>query len=212
MKDDFTDATDETDSPIDDMRLQALLAQARQLPKTIEPPASSWNEIRAAIDTTTTVGAIGSGSARARPNVVFWQRPAFLIAAGALLVAGTSAITTLVNSSRPDTPPSAVVASAPVVRQPSEGPATLAEFTVVENDYVRMANQLSKVLQSDESNLAPETIAKLNESLRIIDAAIQEARGALAADPANSAIVESLSGTYEQKLDLLRRMTEMARS
>ena len=75
-----------------------------------------------------------------------------------------------------------------------------------------MASQLSSALQSGDSQLAPETIAKLNESLRVIDAAILEARSALAADPANSAIVELLSGSYEQKLDLLRRTTEMARS
>jgi hypothetical protein len=59
--------------------------------------------------------------------------------------------------------------------------------------------------------LAPETVAQLKASLRTIDEAILEGRGALARDPANKLLIEMLSASYRQKVDLLRRSTEMTR-
>ncbi len=208
MTDDMMDETDETEM-IDDARLRALLARVGELPRTIEPPAEAWAGIQRGI--VAPVTAARQPASPRRP-LAFWQQPVFLAAAAALLVVGSSALTVKFTGSgaadvrRP-------VAVGPAAERPrSGGPATLAEFTVIENDYIRMASQLSEAVQSDESPLAPETIAKLNESLRVIDMAILEARRALAGDPANKEIVDLLSGSYEQKLDLLRRTAEMARS
>lgn len=208
----MTDNTFETindDDAIDDARLRDLLARVADLPRGIEPPAGAWAAIRSAI------AAPARAHAPVRPVrriVAFWQQPAFLAAAAALLVIASSALTATMIGWRVNEGARPVAMPAPGARSRPVGAATLAEFTVVENDYIRMASQLSAVLQSADSRLAPETVAKLNESLRLIDAAIFEARRALAADPANGAIVELLSGSYEQKLDLLRRTTEMARS
>ncbi len=196
------------DDGIDDERLHALLARAAALPRNIDPPAEAWAGIRRAISNPVAAGRSGSS----RRPVAFWQRPVFLAAAATLLVLGSSAITTTLIGDRTTAAQRPVAMSTSSDRTPPTGPATLAEFTLVENDYIRTASQLSELLQSGESTLSPETVAKLNESLRVIDAAIFEARRALAADPANRAIVEMLSGSYEQKLDLLRRTTEMARS
>ena len=209
MTDDMMDGTNDAET-IDDARLRALLARVAELPRTIEPPADAWAGIRSAI---TAPVAAGMQAAAPRRPVAFWQQPVFLAAAAALLVIGSSASTArLIGRRAAADVPRPVAVSPPVERPRSGGPANLAEFTVIENDYIRMASQLSEAVQSDESRLAPETIAKLNESLRVIDAAILEARRALADDPANRAIVDLLSGSYEQKLDLLRRTTEMARS
>ena len=65
--------------------------------------------------------------------------------------------------------------------------------------------------RSPGRSLAPETVAQLKASLRTIDEAILEARNALARDPANKTLIEMLSGNYRQKVDLLRRTTEMTR-
>jgi len=195
-----------TEDNIDEESLRDLLARTSALPRTIEPPADAWTAIRASID---------KPEAQYAARKSFWRttnarnNPAFLAAAAVLLVAGSSAITAVVIGRQANRQPSPVAAS---VQPRAAGPGTLAEFTLVENGYIRTANQLAEVLRSEESKLSPETVTKLQESLRIIDAAILEARNALAADPANSAIVEMLSGSYEQKLDLLRRTTEMARS
>lgn len=210
MTDDMVDDMND-DDVVDDAQLRTLLARVAELPRSIEPPAGAWAEIRREITAPPLATARGEG-ASLRRSVMFWQQPMFLAAAAALLIIGSSATTAKIIGRSDAVTPRPVAVSQAVERSRSTGPATLAEFTVVENDYIRMASQLSEAVQSDESRLAPETIVKLNESLRVIDAAILEARRALAADPANRAIVEMLSGSYEQKLDLLRRTTEMARS
>ncbi len=90
-------------------------------------------------------------------------------------------------------------------------PATLAAFTIEENTYLRNVAVLQDILDQQEASLAPETVAQLKASLRTIDEAILEARNALARDPANKLLIEMLSSTYRQKVDLLRRTTEMTR-
>ena len=79
------------------------------------------------------------------------------------------------------------------------------------NNYLRTASILQELLDSQQGQLAPETIAQLKASLRTIDEAILEARNALARDPANRVLIEMLSASYRQKVDLLRRSTEMTR-
>jgi hypothetical protein len=90
-------------------------------------------------------------------------------------------------------------------------PATLAAFTIEENNYLRTAAILQDLLDQQEASLAPETVAQLKASLRTIDEAILEARSALARDPANKMLVEMLTSSYRQKVDLLRRTTELTR-
>ena len=218
-----------TDDILDETQLRDLLVQADQLPKDIKPPADAWSHIRAAIESDI--------SGRVPAVVVrFWQRPAFLAAAALLLVATSSALTAValrspdsgtsvattraqqqtpganMSTSSAEQTPGMPAGSADAARRQVTAPATLAEFTAVEKDYIVTADRLSQLLAAHEAQLAPATVATLKESLRIIDSAILEARRALAADPANSALVEMLSGSYEKKLDLLRRTTEMARS
>ena len=67
------------------------------------------------------------------------------------------------------------------------------------------------MLDQQEGSLSPETVVQLRASLHAIDDAIIEARNALARDPANKLLVEMLSSNYRQKVDLLRRTTELTR-
>jgi hypothetical protein len=110
-----------------------------------------------------------------------------------------------------ETPRVAQVRTGTTATESNSGPASLAQFTVVESDYLRAVNDLSATLESEQGSLSPETIAKLRESIKVIDAAILEARNALAADPANRTLIQMLANSYEQKVDLLKRTTEMAR-
>jgi hypothetical protein len=202
-----------TEDNIDEESLRDLQARAAKLPREIEPPADAWLAIKAEIERPR---EIARGS-RAPRIAATWQRPAFLAAAALLLVAGSSAVTAIALSRRNGDGAREIAsrkesAVEQAVAAPRGDPATLAEFTLVENDYISTANRLSALLDSDETQLSPETIAKLRESLRVIDAAILEARRALAADPANKQLIEMLSTSYSQKVDLLRRTTEMGRS
>jgi hypothetical protein len=187
----------EHEDNIDQSKLDELKARVAALPRNVEPPEDLWPSIRAGITAPRVV------------SIAWWQRPAILAAAGLLLVAGSSLATlTLMrrSDSRSENQRMAVQPAA------TGSDATLAQFTRTETDYIRTINQLSTVLEAQQSELAPGTIAKLRESLRVIDAAIVEARAALAADPSNKHLTEILSATYEQKVDLIRRTTEMAQS
>jgi hypothetical protein len=90
-------------------------------------------------------------------------------------------------------------------------PANLVAFTIEENNYLRTAAMLQDLLDQQQASFAPETVAQLKASLRTIDEAILEARNALARDPANKMLVDMLSANYRQKVDLLRRTTELTR-
>lgn len=208
-----------TDDTIDEAKLRDLMKEAEALPRSIDPPADAWVKIRARIES---AGGTGPGTGRGdevielQPKrlarIAFWQRPMFLAAAALLLVAGSSAVTAIALNRRGAT---TAVAPAPtrmaVGTDSNTGPASLAQFTVVESDYLRAVNDLSATLESQEDALSPETIATLRESIKVIDAAILEARNALAADPANRTLIQMLANSYEQKVDLLKRTTEMAR-
>jgi hypothetical protein len=200
-----------TDEQLDEDMLRDLQRRTAELPREIAPPEDAWDRIKAQIDMESKVSLMSPGS-RER---AFWQRPALLAAAALLLVAASSLVTALVigrrmvaNSGRADAGAEAPREEA-ISRSSSTGPATLAEFTAIENDYIGTANRLSAALENGETQLSPETIAKLRESLRVIDAAILEARRALAEDPSNKALIDMLSTSYSQKIDLLQRTTEM---
>lgn len=204
-----------TDDIIDEAKLRELMKEVEALPRSIDPPADAWAKIRAEIEATGGERH-GDDAIELQPKrsarIAFWQRPMFLAAAALLLVAGSSAVTAIALNRR----------GAPSIARPvptrmavgtdrNTGPASLAQFTVVESDYLRAVNDLSATLESEEDALSPETIAKLRESIKVIDAAILEARNALAADPANRTLIQMLANSYEQKVDLLKRTTEMAR-
>jgi anti-sigma-K factor RskA len=182
--------------------LKRILAQAADLPRSIDPPAEAWTNIRAVIERDKQAVAAHSSSA-----IHLWRRPYTLAAAAALLVIMSSAGTALYMSSRTSTGASAVASS------PAGGatPATLAAFTIEENTYLRNVAVLQDLLDQQEASLAPETVAQLKASLRTIDEAILEARNALARDPANKMLIGMLSGTYRQKVDLMRRTAELTR-
>jgi hypothetical protein len=193
-----------TEDSQDSEMLTELRKMTAQLPREIAPPEEAWKRIKGQIDLDTLLVTMPLHH-RER---AWWQRPAFLAAAALMLVAGASLITALVIGRRMISAPASPVASAPA-SAPQPSVATLAEFTALENDYIATANTLSELIETGRTELSPETIAKLNESLRVIDAAIIEARRALAADPANKTLIEMLTTSYTQKVDLLRRTSAM---
>lgn len=191
------------DDTIDEAKLRDLMNEVSALPTSIEPPADAWAKIRAEITKTD------------RSEVApmrFWQNPVFLAAAALLLVAGSSAVTAIAINRRDASATREAERRIAAAPDTNTGPASLAQFTVVESDYLRAVNDLSATLESEQGSLSPETITKLRASIKIIDAAILEARNALAADPANKTLIQMLAKSYEQKVDLLKRTTEMARS
>jgi len=182
--------------------LRRILAKAAELPKSVDPPPEAWQSIRASIEREKIAVA-----ERGERVASWWQRPS-VVAAAVLLAVVLSSAGTALYMDRGD---SAAAGSPVPTATTAATPATLAAFTVEENNYLRNVAVLQDMLDQQEASLAPETVAQLKVSLRTIDEAILEARLALARDPANQTLIEMLSGNYKQKVDLLRRTTELTR-
>ena len=70
--------------------------------------------------------------------------------------------------------------------------------------------ELRKALAKERDRLDPATVRALESNLAIIDLAIDQAKRALAADPANTYVKEHLAETMRRKIELLQRATMLA--
>ena len=90
------------------------------------------------------------------------------------------------------------------------------DFARVENvgmadaQYDAAVADLERALKAGRGQLDASTIAVVEHNLQIIDQAINQAREALAGDPANSYLSGHLVEARRRKLDLLRRATALA--
>jgi hypothetical protein len=87
-------------------------------------------------------------------------------------------------------------------------PATAADFGVARYDAA--IAELETALDKQRGKLDPKTVQVVERNLALIDRAIADARTALAADPASRYLNAHLASTMRQKVDLLRRVNDMA--
>lgn len=120
-----------------------------------------------------------------------------LAVAAALLVAVSSGATVLLLRNRP---------IAVTLVQQSAG------LSAIESQYDAASIELTRALADARGSLAPETVASIERSLRIIDAALAETREALTRDPGNQALGRLVVAAWRQKVDLLRRATALTRA
>ncbi len=98
-------------------------------------------------------------------------------------------------------------------RAPSTGAADFARaenISMADAQYDAAVADLEKALKAGRGRLDASTIAIVEHNLQIIDRAIDQAREALAGDPANSYLSGHLVDARRRKLDLLRRATALA--
>ena len=74
-----------------------------------------------------------------------------------------------------------------------------------EEQYGAAIADLERALAEGQGRLDPATVRVLEENLRIIDRAIEQARRALAADPGSIYLNDHLAENMRRKLELLRR-------
>ena len=170
-------------------RLRSIIQAVSDLPGEIEPPPAMWAAVR---------DRLVQPSRRPIP-----QR--WILAAAAVVLVAVTSLVTAVLVRRP-----AII----VVRQAA--PAAISASTTlppparsVDADYAVAIRELSDALAQHRAELDPATAAKVEQSLRVIDLAIGEARHALAADPANATLLDILAANYERKVELLRRANEL---
>lgn len=70
--------------------------------------------------------------------------------------------------------------------------------------YEREIARLHAVIKTRRAELDPKTVAAIERSLAVIDTAIAQARGALAADPASRFLHGRLTDVLDKKVELLR--------
>lgn len=189
-------------------RLVDLLDFVAAVPDSVSPPAGLWEDVRSAIDRRKDLVLPVAESAvqGRRSRGGWWTKPARLVAAAVVLVVASSGITTAVlRQSTGDSGTSEKSQDGPSVG----APMLPASFRQTEGEYLATIAELRTVLQAQRGALRPETIAAVERSLSIIDAAIDEARTALLNDPGNRTLLELLTASYERKLDLLRRAADL---
>lgn len=197
---------------LDDLR--RVVATAAAAPRSILPPEDGWPELRRELErrkevVLPTAFAAGRAAAPPRPS---WRRWGALAAAGIALVVMSSAITRVVVRQSLENDLAGVQETQPgePERIPSRPMALPASFRVTEDEYLRTIGELREAVESQRHALSPKTVATVERSLRVVDEAIAEARDALVRDPRNEALVDLLSASYQRKLELLRRASELS--
>ena len=84
--------------------------------------------------------------------------------------------------------------------------ASTAAFEI--RRYDQAVADLERVLAQNRSRLDPETIRTVEANLRVIDGAIEQARRALTADPANPYLSGHLAEQMKRKVRVLQRATD----
>jgi anti-sigma factor RsiW len=178
--------------------LRATVSDVRELPQAVAPPADLWNEVRATIESGKVAHLpTGTGALLARG---WWVTPQRLAAAAVVLMAVTATLTSVALNAR----------QAPMVAGGPPVVTVSASWQASERAFQASVLELRAGLEVLHDHLAPETLTKVERALATIDLAIAEGREALLRDPANAALSELVASNYRQKIELLRRLTQLA--
>jgi anti-sigma factor RsiW len=200
--------------------LRDLLEATAQLPRSVLPDPDIWDDLRDSLNSRkhivlplTSSGHPGKLAKQA--TLPRWQSRGFLAVAAVVLVLASSGLTALVlrttnrgsQIARDSDQRAPDKATMPSIVLPTVLPAG---FQATEGQYNRAIDELVQAVDAQRSRLNPETVRTVDRSLAVIDSAIAEARDALIADPGNATLIDLLSATYQRKLDLLRRTSELS--
>lgn len=177
----------------------------------VDPPAPTdlWAGIASRI------GPAGSSSAApARHAVVvelprrvraWWLAPQWVAAAAVVMVVALAGLFAARGQFRPGVRPRT---STLAVQSNTGTQVSSASFDAsqIEGEI----GQLERALERGRGKLDPKTVRVLEDNLRIIRKATEDAKAALEADPANVDLQDYLAGSVQRKLDLVRRAATMA--
>lgn len=190
--------------------LKRVVARAQAI-EPRPPQADLWRAMAARIEA-------GGTTRRTMFRAPAARRFAFTLpqlAAASLLIAAMSgglawSVADRAAKASRDVGRDAVTASAPA-DQPSGQRAFVSASGDIETvgladaQYDAAVADLERALRQGRGQLDPATIATVEHNLETIDHAIQQAREALAGDPANTYLSSHLVEARRRKLDLLRR-------
>jgi anti-sigma factor RsiW len=190
--------------------LASLAAVKTHAASLVDPPAPTdlWAGIASRI------GTAGSSSAARVPRPVVLELPRrapvrgftaqWLAAAAVFAVVAAAGWWVARDSFRPALRPGTVAVAPSTVG--SDVAAASFDPSQIEGEI----GQLQQALDRGRGKLDPKTVQVLEDNLRIIRKATEDARKALEADPANVFLQDYLAGSVQRKLDMVRRAAQMA--
>ena len=190
-----------SENELTDREIEAIRAAAAKLP-LVEPSRDLWPGIEARLGAR--VVDISHAAQRRQRGIMVSTR--MLASAAAILMMATAGTTYLVLRDRLPAG-GTVTAVAPGAQMTPGGLVTQASLTVGGEfgAYTQEIGDLQGAIAERRSKLDPATIAVIERNLRIIDAAIEESRRALANDPASPLLTALLSEALANKVRLLRQ-------
>jgi len=197
--------------------LKRVVARARAAGAAARPPAADlWSGIAARIEPqAASAPNVAPFAPNARRRIAFTLPQ--LAAAASLIAAVSGGLVWQIVERRARTAPAAVearrapAAAASVDTAPGAdaaapaAPDRIVPVVLADAQYDAAVSDLEKALKEGRGRLDGATIAIVEQNLQIIDHAIDQAREALAADPANTYLSGHLVEARRRKLDLLRR-------
>jgi hypothetical protein len=128
-----------------------------------------------------------------------------LAAAAALLMALSGATAWFARGGVTRTGGVAPVSSIQAEVEPTAPPDAVRPVNFADAQYDAAVSDLELALAERRNDLNPRTVEILERNLKLIDAAIAQARQALEEDPGNAYLNRHLVESRKRKLDLLRR-------
>lgn len=184
----------------DDRELDRRVAK---LPRSISPERDLWTDIENRIVTPRTTSFLAV------------RRRKFVVAGAASIVAAAAAVALLVAGRvrRPTWPwPSPVPSAVAIASSPVVSPAPVGD--VLENAKERAAYRaavqaLEASLAENRTYLSTETAQRIDQSLGVLDHAIEATEQALLRDPESAELRSQLWDEYQQKIDALTAVVDL---
>jgi len=172
----------------------ALMAQAGQLEKDIQPERDLWPNIAQAI---------------AEPTESSWSHYFAQAAAVLLLIGGSSGITYLAMEDNKQ----ASIQNAQVsglTFQPVSG--SFGSQYTLGPDFHDARSSLESRLNEELQRMSPEARAEVETSMATISTAITELNRALANEPDNTLLQKLLLSSYQEELSVMRKINGLTES
>jgi anti-sigma factor RsiW len=193
--------------------LRRVVAFAGTVAEHDAPPERDlWSGIRARISTADFAQAQRSrDAARPRSSSVGVARRVSLslaqLAAAAVLLIAVSATAAWILRGRAPALPTTAPATVEAELEPTAAGDDVRLVNFADAQYDAAVSDLERTLQERRNDLNPRTVEILERNLKLIDAAIAQARQALEEDPGNTYLNRHLVESRRRKLELLRRAT-----
>lgn len=174
-----------------DPERDSLREQLDRLPRELPPERDLWPDVARGIE---------ASRRRARTLRTVTMLSGLAAAATFALVMGLRGRHVPVTLAQ--APSVSIPAPTPVLTAP---PPPLPE----EDEYQTAERALDAELQARRQSLRPAEVAVLDDNLRIVDEAIETSRAAVREHPDDAELRAELDRVWEDKLDVMRRVTEL---